>query len=95
MYDCNMAISQVESLTPRERDEFEQEKAFAELQISYQLKVKELELELARTEAGWSSLLKIPLTIVRLPVLLLFGLAYIVSRIRGQEPGDNFWNFIK
>lgn len=84
-----------EQMTPREREEFEQEKVAAAIQSEYNLKIKEMDLELARLQAKWSSWLEIPKTILLLPVRILFGFAYIVAVARKHEPSENFWKFIK
>lgn len=90
-----MAIQQRETLTPREYEEWNQRKEFFELQAQHELAVKEKELEVMRLEAKWSSWMKIPLTIVKLPVLLLFGIAQIVAVARKYELPEAYWRFIK
>lgn len=81
-------------MTPKEREEFEQEKTVAEMQTELTLKLKEMELEIAKIETRWSVLLKLPLAIVLLPVRLLLAVAYIVAVARKHEPADNFWEFM-
>lgn len=90
-----MAMQYRESLTPREYEEWNQRKEFFELQAQHELAVKEKELEVMRLEAKWSSWMKIPLTIVKLPVLLLFGIAQIVAVARKYELPEAYWRFIK
>ena len=82
-------------LTAREREEFEQEKIVVQMQSEHTLKLKELELEVAKIEAKWTVLLKLPLYIVMLPVRILFGLAYICSMFTKKELPEEFWKFIK
>lgn len=81
-------------LTDREREEFEQEKTFAQLQSDHSLRLKELELEVAKIEAKWSVLLKIPVTLVKLPMLILFGFALIISTITKKDMPDRFWDYL-
>lgn len=90
-----MAIQTRETLTPREYELYNQRKEFFELQAQHDLAVKEKDLELMRLEAKWSSWIKIPLTIVKLPVLLLFGIAQIVAVARKYELPEAYWRFIK
>lgn len=90
-----MAMQYRETLTPREYEEWNQRKEFFELQAQHELAVKEKELEVMRLEAKWSSWMKIPLTIVKLPVLLLFGIAQIVAVARKYELPEAYWRFIK
>jgi len=83
-----------QAMSPKEREEFEQEKEFALMQSEHSIRIKELELEVAKIEARWSVLFKIPLLIIKLPVLMLFAIAYIVAVARGKEPSKDFWDFI-
>lgn len=47
-----------------------------------------------RYEAGWQNILRLPLVIIKLPVYILFGIAYIVCIGTKQEPSTEFWKFI-
>ena len=82
-------------MTSREREEFEQEKEASHIAAQYNIKMKEMELELARLETKWSSWMKIPVTLITLPIKLVMALAYIVAMIRGKEPSEDFWKYIK
>lgn len=90
-----MAIQTRQTLSPREYEEYNMRKEFFELQAQHELAVKEKELEVMRLEAKWSSWMKIPLTIIKLPVLLLFGIAQIVAVARKYELPEAYWRFIK
>lgn len=57
-------------------------------------RVRNAELELARIEARWLSWLRIPILIVKLPVYILFGIAYCIAIARKHEPSDKFWHFL-
>lgn len=83
-----------DTMSPKEREEFEQEKEAAQIQIEYQLRTKELELEVTKIEARWTVLLKLPMLIVKLPVMLLFGLALIVSVITKKDLPREYWNYL-
>lgn len=73
----------------------EYEKEEAALSREFGLRMKELDIEVQKLESKWSALLRIPITIIKLPVYVLFGIAYIVAVARKQEPSDNFWNFLR
>lgn len=88
------AINARESLTDREREEFEQEKTIAELQAQYQLKYKEMEIDLQRIQTRWTQVFRLPFAILMLPVRFLFGLGYIAHAIRGSKPDDKFWDYL-
>lgn len=90
-----MAMTTRETLTPREYEEFNQRKEFFEIQAQHELAVKEKELELMRLEAKWNTWLRIPLYIIKLPVLLLFGIAQIVAVARKYELPEAYWRFLK
>ena len=89
------AINARESLTEREREEFEQEKASFQAQAEHQLEMKKLDLEIQRIETKWGQLFRLPFAILMLPVRFLFGLAYIAHAIRGSKPDDAFWEYLR
>lgn len=88
------AMTHRDTLTPKEYEEYNMRKEMFEMNAQHELAVKDKELALATLEAKWSSWLRIPLYIIKLPLLLLFGLAFIVSVLRGFELDDRFWNFL-
>lgn len=59
------------------------------------LAVKGLELEVKKLEAKWTSWLKLPITIIKLPLLVLLGIAYIVSMFTKYEVPDEFWDMLR
>lgn len=86
---------QGEEMTPREMALQRHEKEMLELEIKHSEKLKEQDIELAKLEAKWNSWLKIPTTIIKLPIYFIIGLSCIVYAIRGVDPSEDFWNFIK
>lgn len=89
------AINARESLTDREREEFEQEKEIARLQAEYQLKFKQMELDLRRVETRWTQVFRLPFAILMLPVRLVFATGYIAHAIRGTTPDEKFWDYLR
>lgn len=87
-------INARESLTDREREEFEQEKTIAQLQADYQLKFKEMELDIQRIQTKWTQVFRLPFAILMLPVRILFGLSYVAHAIRGSVPSGEFWDYL-
>lgn len=81
-------------LTEREQEEYAQQKESFKLQSAHEIEIKKLELALEKTKTSWKSLLRVPITIIKLPVALILGIAYIVCMVRGIEPSERFWNFI-
>jgi len=90
-----MPIVTNEVLTPREAVLLEAEKEEGRLVREHQLDLKRLDIEATKLETRWNIIFKIPLTIIKLPVYFLFGIAYIVSVGRKHELPDQFWNFMR
>lgn len=82
-------------LSKREYEEWQHEREVWEATAAHQIALKQLDLDLARLEAKWSSWLRIPLTIIKLPVYLLFGVAFIMSVIVKYDLPEDFWRFLK
>jgi hypothetical protein len=101
-----MPIYDNTELTPKEHLLMENDNEQGRLIREYNITIKQLELEvqreknmaaieLKRLEAKWSSLLRLPSQIIKLPVFLLLGLGYIVSVIRKTDVSKDFWNYLK
>lgn len=82
-------------LTPREFEQMRHDKEMVELQAETQIKLKQLEVEVLKTDSRWNTLFILPREILKLPVRILFALAYVVSVIRKHEPSDRFWDWMK
>lgn len=67
----------------------------ARLAREHDLRVRQLELEVYKLEARWSTWLKIPATIIKLPVYFVMAFGYIVAVLRKHDPGEKFWDFMK
>lgn len=90
-----MARSFNDQITPREYETWQHEREMLELQMNHAKEMKLLEVEVEKLEARWSSLLKIPVMILMLPVRILFAFGYIVHAIKSSEPSESFWKLIK
>lgn len=97
-----MAIQEDTMLTPRESIILEHETEEQRLAREHAVRMKELDVELAKTnhaanielkklEAKWSSWLKLPALIIKLPVLILLSFGYWLDSVRGSEPSKDFW----
>ena len=82
-------------MTDKEREEFKQEKEAAEIQSAHAIKIKELELEVAKLEARWSSWLKLPMAIIMLPVRIILAIAFVICSITKFEPPQVFWDVLR
>lgn len=101
-----MAFEIQTELTPREHLLMEHEAEQARLVREYSLTAKQLELEivreknraaieLKRLEAKWNTWLRLPALIIKLPVFLVLGVAYIFAVCRKIEPPKDFWNYLR
>lgn len=101
-----MPIYENTELTPKEHMMMEYQKDETRLNREHAIVMKKLEIELAKEknaaeielkklEAKWSSWLKLPSMIIKFPLYIFFGIAYVVDSIVGNEPSSNFWKFIK
>lgn len=101
-----MPIVDNPEMTPREHMQMEWTKEENERSREHAIVIKKLELELTREknaaeiklkelEAKWSSWLRLPSLIIKLPLLVLLGLGYVIDSIKGNDPSSNFWKHIR
>lgn len=82
-------------LTPREREDREFEREMWDKKASHAIEIKKLEIESEKQHNRLSAWFSIPITIVKLPIFLLFGVGYIIHVIRKTEPSEKFWFFLR
>ena len=101
-----MTIYENPELTPREHllmeHDAEQNRLAREhavtlkqLEIALQKEKNQAAIELKKLEVRWSSWLRLPSLILKLPLLILLGFSYIIAVIRNNEIPKEFWNVIK
>lgn len=62
----------------------------------HQQQMKELELAIREKEVQWGQLLRLPLLIIKLPVLILLGIAYICAVLTHQDINNTeFWRYLR
>lgn len=86
--------TQSDELTPREWAEFNNEKEILKMQMDHARTLKELEIEVQKLEARWSSWLKLPLALIKLPVRLLLIIPLSIYAGRKQEVPQELWNLL-
>jgi hypothetical protein len=69
-------------------DEFEKSAAHA-------VEMKKLELEGERIAAKITAWFKLPLYLIKLPVMFVMAFGAMVALARGKELSENFWRFLK
>lgn len=84
-----------DTITPREQMTWEHEKEMARLYHEQAVTMKQLELDLARLEAKWSSWLRIPKLLVLLPVLLVLSIGAVISAARKSDFHVKFWDLLR
>lgn len=90
-----MAINQSEQLTPRESVMMDYEREQAREAREHAIRIKQLEIEVLKMEAKWSSWLRIPLFIIMLPVRVIMAVGWCIAVSRKYDLGENFWNFMR
>jgi len=91
-----MIVQEVrETLTPREREELDWEKQLSRMQMDYGLKVEQLKADIAKLEAKWTVVFRIPLEVICLPVKLVLALAIPICMISGYQLPKEYWEFMK
>ena len=57
--------------------------------------MKELEAEIRGYEAKWGQILRVPVMIIKIPLYILLGIAFIVATAKGKEitQGD-YWRLL-
>lgn len=62
----------------------------------HQEHLKDLEAEIRSYEAKWTQLLRIPVLIVKLPLFILFGIAFCIATTKGTEISNNdYWKLLR
>lgn len=90
-----MLTSEPQQLTARESVLMEYEAEQNKLAREFEITMKRLDIEAQTLETKWRSWLRIPITIVKLPLFLVLGIGYVVAVARGKEPSQNFWELLK
>lgn len=88
--------SQGIEVSPREYASWQHDKEMLELQIQHDQRIKELDLEVRKLEAQFSSWLKLPILIIKLPVYVILACSYFVQSFK-KEPKSTeaLWDFLR
>jgi hypothetical protein len=90
-----MAIIEMDQLTPRESIQHDWSMDEFRMQSEHAIVMKKLEIEEQRLEAKWASWLRIPVTIIKLPVYLVMAFGYVIAMARKKNPPDKFWDYLR
>jgi hypothetical protein len=85
----------LDQLTPREAILMQNERESEERQIAFGIRMKELDIEAQKVESKWSALLRLPMAVIKLPMLVFLGISLVVCYIKGKEPSEHFWNILR
>lgn len=84
-----------EQISPAEFERHQWKIEEFDKQADHAIRIKELELESERIAAKITAWFKIPLYLIKLPVMVVMGVGAAVSLARGKELSENFWRFLK
>lgn len=90
-----MPLQEAEMLTPRESQLMQYEREQTERSMQHEVELKKLDLELARQDMKWTQFFKIPVAIISLPIRLVCALGLCIAYVRGIEPSENFWKYLR
>lgn len=82
------------TLTPREVQTQQYDKEILERQMAHAVQMKQLEIEVQKLEAKWSSWIKLPLVLITLPVRILMVIPLTVYALKKQEVPEAYWKFL-
>ncbi len=83
-----------ETLTPREQQQYENDKEIMRMQMDHQKEIRAMELQVERLSASFASWLKIPLFILSLPVKILLVIPVAIYAVRGKEVPEQLWKLL-
>lgn len=90
-----MTLVSSDVLTPRESVMMQAEQEENAFNRQYTIDMKKLEIEQQQLEAKWASWLKIPITIILLPVKLVLGIGLAVSIAIGKDIPEKYWDLLR
>lgn len=90
-----MPIQTRDQLTPREYAIHNHDKEMLELQMAHAKQMKELEVESNRINSKWTTIFRLPLALIILPVKLVIVSVLVVYAIRGIEPPESITSFLR
>lgn len=84
-----------DTLTPRELEDMNFQREMTGKAQIHAENIKKLDIEASKIEARITAWFKIPLTIIKLPLYLLFVIPLTVYAVRGKEVPPQYWTFLK
>lgn len=90
-----MRMGEPSELTSREWAEYANQKEMWQLSADHAKEMKLLDIEMQKLESKWSTWLKIPVTIITLPVRILMIIPLSIYAATKQEVPDSYWRYLK
>lgn len=84
-----------EELSPREWAEYNNQKEMWQLGAEHAKEMKQLDIEATKLETKWSSWMKIPITIIKLPLFILLVIPLSIYAARKQEVPEAYWRLLR
>jgi hypothetical protein len=82
------------TITPREQYMMEAEKENFRMQLDHQKEMKRMEVEMTQMSSRWTTIFRLPLALIKLPVQVLVIIPLFVYAVRGIEPPESLTSFI-
>ena len=82
------------TITPREQFMMEAEKENLRMQLDHQTEMRRMEVEMTQMNSKWTTIFKLPLALIKLPVQILIVIPLLAYAVRGLEPPESITSFI-
>lgn len=82
-------------MTSRDYTQHEWEVQEFEMQAKHQIQLKQLDIQASKLEAKITSWFRLPLTVITLPVRILFIIPLSIYAAKGKEVPEEFWRFLR
>lgn len=90
-----MPIVSRDEMSAREYTQHEWDKESWEKQAEHAIRIKQLDIEADKISARWNVLFRIPILIIKLPVLMILAVAFCIAVGRKQELSSSFWDYMR
>lgn len=88
-------FDQPDQMSAREFEQHQWDVEEFEKQAAHQIALKQLDIQATKLEAKITSWFHVPIMIIKLPVLILFGVAFICAQFTKKDLPAEFWQFLR
>lgn len=90
-----MSIRPPERLTEREYQELAYAREQSDKNREHELELKRLELKIAKLNASWNQVWRLPLALIFLPVKFVLSFGILIAFAFGRDFPDALWDLLK